>query len=432
MIANGVGHHEDVMLGGILADAAMANRYMPQVRGDMFVNPLRRAIFDAACVQHAEHGAIAIQHLADEIDDFTREDVADELNNLQEWGQDFGNDIHMRVSAKVLAERQALSELHDGLRRLVDDGTLLTTPAEMLASMDALSKSVRGRGTCGSQTLADVMTADPADESAAESITTGIVSFDQAQPNGALQAGQKVGIAGGPGVGKTTLIETITLGALVENPDLRVVWGAGEMSLKQLRNVALSIVSGLTFLTLKQPYDRLSPKQQEEKRAAVEALRTIGSRLTFIDPPLTVSRIETKVVSTGARLLVVDYLQLMKCESKAAQSRRDAVDHNLHELIRIANQHSCAFIMVSDMPKHERGRRPDMFSAFKETSEAIYGLDSAYVLEPIGVDADDDGESELPGVVDVRLRCLKQRFGRRQSIAFRFDQPTRQFTGLRG
>ena len=75
-------------------------------------------------------------------------------------------------------------------------------------------------------------------------------------------------------------------------------------------------------------------------------------------------------------------------------------------------------------------RRADIFSAFKESSEIAYAMDSAFVAERIGEDVEDEGDR--PDVIDIRLRCLKQRFGRRQSIALRFDQPARQFTGLRG
>lgn len=322
------------------------------------------------------------------------------------------NELHERANAAEI-EREC---------REIANGNV--SPIEARSRLTTIIDSQARHAGAQRLTLADTLQVDPADEPV-DTIRTGIPGFDAILPNGGLAYGDKVAMAGLPGAGKSALALTITLSALITNHDLQAVWALGEMSVRTLRNRALQTLSGLTIGVLRRGWDELSPLQTEAKRSAVETLREIGKRLTIVESPLTPGRIETAVASTGARLLVVDYIQLLRLDGAAPQSRRDEIDGVVRALTSIANRRGCASIWLSSMPKTAMTIK-DIYTCFKESSEIAHAVDLAFLLDPLG-----DGDvstADAPDVLDIRLSCLKSRNGSPLSALLRFDRPAQRFT----
>ncbi len=275
-------------------------------------------------------------------------------------------------------------------------------------------------------TLCDALLIDVADETE-DLIPTGIDGVDAAMPGGALRRGDKVVIGGPPGIGKTAFALQLSISAAATNRDLQIVWCAGEMHEHQLRNRALCCQSGLTLDVLKRPWDELTPLPKAQKQQAIDDLRDIGSRIHFVKAPLTPTVIESAIRETGARWIVVDYLQLCRTET-ATSSRRDEIDLVVHELTRMAQMYRAVVFIISNMAKgSERGRT--VFDAFKESSEIAFAADLCYVGELFGKQNDPD--DDLPDEVGVKWRCLKARNGMPRSITTRFERFRQRFEVLK-
>lgn len=388
----------------------------------LFRDSFRAAAFSAAKREIERSGvvdwSIVGQRLI-ESGDFSAKTVGDEMTALSE----------LSVVAHRLAVDVALRELHEqqdsiDLGRVcseVASGGMPTAEARLRLGeiIDTTARSNSGRLT----TLADAMTTDPAEE-IGELIPTGISGFDYILPDNALHPGDKLALAGKPGSGKTAFAMTIAVSSLIANRELRAVWALGEMSIKALRNRSLQTLSGLTIGVLRRDWADLSPLQHEAKRQAVDMLRDIGKRLTILDPPLTPGRIENAVAHTGAKLLVVDYLQLCRLD-RDAQSRRDEIDGVVRALTSLANRRGVASLWLSSMPKGALAS-PDVYACFKESAEIAHACDLAYFIDT-GSD-DDDANADSLDVVPLYLRCLKARHGSPLSAHLQFDRAAQRFT----
>ena len=269
-------------------------------------------------------------------------------------------------------------------------------------------------------TLADLMDTDPADE-LPETLPTGIDWFDAAMSAGAAERGDKIVISAAPGAGKTALALQLTCAMLQHNSDKSALWAMGEMTPKHLRNRAMMCISGLPLDELKQPYDTMVATRAEKKRRAVEAMRDFGSRLHFLQSPLTPSAIEQQIATAKASWCVVDYIQLCKGDN-SSDSRLEELDSIVAALARIAQAQGCVMVLISDMPKGAMmGSRRDIFDAFKGTSEIAYMADVAYTGHVKEIEGDQCN-------VIVEWKCLKNRHGAQVDINTKFDRKRQFFT----
>jgi len=327
-------------------------------------------------------------------------------------------DAHVFTAVRRLIDRYNRAELE---KKLTEAATLDVSNDQMAAHLEEVAANLRRSSVVKTSTLADTMTTDPADESG-EVITTGVDWFDAILPNGGLSPTDKIGIAAPPGAGKSALALQVCISTLIQHPHWIAVWALGEMAPKTLRNRGLQCVSGLTMGVLRRPLAALSPLQEQRKRDAVATLREIGQRLVIVPGPLTPSRIEAAIVNVGARLLIVDYLQLVRPDGESA-TRRDAVDECVRSLTTIAQRNECASLWLSSSPRTAHGST-DPFAWFKESTEIGHAADLCYVLHP----PDDEADADRPDVVPVRVRCVKARHGAQLSATVMFDRSVQQFT----
>lgn len=233
---------------------------------------------------------------------------------------------------------------------------------------------------------------------------------------GGLPLGSMTVLAGPPGCGKSALAVQVCIGVMLTDPEANVVWGLGEMTSEALACRAIAVGSVLLG------GDRVSRNGAEGRSSTAVAIadelrRDLGGRL-HIAAPLTLDRIEAAVKATQAKLLVVDYLQLVRVDGAA--DRRQEVDAAVKALRELTLAQGLALIAVSNIAKAV-GRDSRIGAIGKESAEVDFAADVLLLADP------DDRDDEN-GLRPVRWRCMKNRHGRPCDIKATFDGDLQFFT----
>ena len=417
---------EGIVIARLLFDGDFARRHSEVIGVDLFRDPAWKRAFLAMQDELRFNGEVDPSAISRALHSgMSPEGAHRQLADLADYGA--FSEASARGALRQLVQQRDEQRLAKTAGMVADQlGTPAMNVSDAVALLHETTASFGGGIGTKLTTLADTLNTDPADEDC-ELVLTGVSWFDEKMPGGGLRLGDVLALAGPPGVGKTALVLQLATSSILNDPDTSVLWCAGEMSQRDLRNRSLSRLSGLPVSILKRQWDELSPLQVQAKRDAIDRLKGVGDRFTFVMAPLTPQTVEAGILATGARLVVVDYLQLMRPETTSA-SRRDDIDNTLRELVRMAQAHRLAMVLVSDMPKGTgsvRGR--NIFDAFKETSEIAYAADLAYVGELVGLPEDLEAD-DLPDEVTVRWRCLKARHGPARSILTNFERFYQRFT----
>lgn len=233
---------------------------------------------------------------------------------------------------------------------------------------------------------------------------------------GGLPLGSITILAGPPGAGKSALALQACIGAMLCDPAVNAVWGLGEMTPEALacRAVAVgSVLLGRDSVSMSKA-GRRSPAAVA---VADELRRDLGGRL-HIAAPLTLDRIEAAVKATGAKLLIVDYLQL--CRVDGAADRRQEVDAVVRALRELTLTYGLALVAISNIARSV-GRDSRAGSIGKESSEIDFAADVVLLGDP-------DERDDDRGLRVVRWACKKNRHGRPHDIEAIFDGSLQVFT----
>lgn len=251
-------------------------------------------------------------------------------------------------------------------------------------------------------------------------ICTGFGPLDQLAAGelpGGLPLGQLVILLGRPGTGKSAFALQACLGALIGDPGLRAVWGLGEMSLEALAHRSISVGSVLLGMDAV-PMRAAGRRSVNARLVADELQRQLGERLVIVPPALTVDRIEGAVAASGARLAVVDYLQL--CRHQGAVDSRHEAEAVLGGLRAMSLTHGCAVILISSMAK-AADATARIGSLTKGTGQGDFDADILLVGEA-------DEQADEAGLRTVRWLCKKHRHGEARDLITQFDGPLQLFT----
>lgn len=246
-------------------------------------------------------------------------------------------------------------------------------------------------------------------------VPTGLGWFD-GPTEGGLPVGGITALVAKPNAGKSPLALQMTLAALIRDSELRAVWGLGEMTLQQWARrtacLASTMLDGCDPVTMQGAGDR-----SKAARAANLALcNVIGDRLAIVPAPLTVERIEERVIATGARLVVIDYLQLIR--GMDATDRVQELEQIIGRIRDLAITRECAVVCISSMSSSANASTR-IGSCAKGATEIDYAVELLYVGE-----ADDNGH-------DVTWRCMKARNLEKRDLVLYFDGASQTFS-LRG
>ena len=224
-------------------------------------------------------------------------------------------------------------------------------------------------------------------------------------------------LMGAPNVGKSPLALQAAVGALLYDQELKVVWGRGEMSGDNLvaRIIAVgSVLLGGRAVTKNSAGNR-SPHAREVMK---QLLEQIAPRMTVVPPMLTPDGIREAVVATGARLVVIDYLQLVKIPgSTDSRYEVEAVMGHLREMALNLN---CAILLVSNISKGVTAAS-GIGNLGKNSSQIDFDADLVLFCEA-------DPATEQNPIRPVRWFCKKNRDGVKRDLLTMFEGDLQTFT----
>ncbi len=418
---------ETTVVAFLLFKTEEASRYLSLIDPTHFRNHYRAELVRVALEHYRRDGVISpelvIEESAAGVHEKYRANFFEQAAEVWSFNV-FGCVATFRVSLDKVRERatkDGASELLVSVGRDLERGDIDLEEARGRLHELTGGESVRNDSD---MTLATVIERID-DEDEGQKIYTGIGWWDRLFHGGAMERGHIMVVAAPPGGGKSALALQVTLGVLTQDPNAVGIWAMGEMTPKQLARRSLACVSGMPLSILDKSPDFLNDQQTERKERSIEAIRDIGSRLRFIQAPITPQTIEDAVARHGASWLVVDYLQLVR-PARSSSTRREEVDQVVREIARITKQHDVAAFVISNMPKGDGSRR-DIFSAFKESSEIEYCADLAFVGER-------EEDSELGQFEDAEIawRMLKNRHGPIRHARTLFQAPSQRFVEITG
>lgn len=308
-------------------------------------------------------------------------------------------------------------------RRLVEDGVVPWAQADVEAEL--LRITAERCGVKREPAPAPLTLAHAFDEwERHETVPTVCTGF---QPLDALAGGELPGglplstitvLLGPPAAGKSALGLQCVVGALLADPDLRALWALGEMS--QAALAARAIAVGSVLIGDGEPVTKPQAERRKPAAKAVahELRQRIAERLVMVPPILTPDRIEQAIVASGAKLVCIDYLQLVRLPDAA--DARTEVDAVMARLRAMSLEHQCAVLLISNIGKAIDGNSR-IGSLGKNSSQIDFDADIVLLGQP-------DAERNEHGTLPVKWICKKHRHGQACDLETIFDGDLQTFT----
>lgn len=235
---------------------------------------------------------------------------------------------------------------------------------------------------------------------------------------GGLPLGTITVLMGPPAAGKSALALQCAVGALLGDPDLRVLWARGEMAAEALAARAIAVGSVLIGDDKPVTVSAAKRRRPEAKAVGAELRARLGNRLSILPPVLTPDRIEQAVVATGAKLAVIDYLQLVRLPE--ATDARTEVDAIMARLRAMSLEHYCAVVLISNIAKNIDGSSR-IGSLGKNSGQIDFDADIVLLGQP-------EAEPDAAGMLPVKWLAKKHRHGQARDLVTTFDGDLQTFT----
>ena len=322
-----------------------------------------------------------------------------------------GIERHAAEVADVHRRRRAAAAGQDYLAAIQDGSDPVAAAKAVMESAESVAAPSINR----LPTLVDALAQWRSMESTPV-IETGFAALDAAM-DGGLPVGGMTVIAAAPSCGKSALALQAVLGALELDPKLHAVWCLGEMTLEAIaRRSICNWSTGAGRRVVKM----LSAKQRS--RGAMETAddlsANVASRLHIVKSPLTVERIEAGIAATGARVLVIDYVQLVRLAGAA--DRRAEIDGVVLRLRSLVLEQMVAAILISNIAKGVTAETR-IGAICKESSELDFAAD-------ILLQGHTDQQADDDGMRPVTWLCKKGRDAQVRDLETIFDGKLQTFT----
>ncbi len=217
----------------------------------------------------------------------------------------------------------------------------------------------RGRVVTFADALAGLLERIDRNEPIIETLPCGVALLDET--TGGLVRGEYLGIVAGPGIGKSTIADSMMLGALRIDPEATGLVFALETTIairsaRLLAGCAVQ-VGPQNQLARYLPVGamlrgELSEQSKPFARQVAEGLtRDIGSRLAFVDDLRSVGDIAELIRERKPDLVLVDHLGLVEADlisNSSGVERFDAALHTIADAIRNVN---AAGILIAELSK---------------------------------------------------------------------------------
>ena len=257
-------------------------------------------------------------------------------------------------------------------------------------------------------------------------IATGFTDLDRM--TGGLKDGQLVIIAARPSMGKSAFATNIAEAACIENGTPTALFSL-EMTGEELMERVLCTQSGIKLQRVRDGF-----MSKDEMRKLGDKVGEISTAPLYIDetPALSIAafraRARRAVAKHGVKLLIVDYLQLMKGSSKRAQQdRRLEIDEISSGLKQTAKELGVPVIALSQLNRDAEERAEPKLSHLRESGSIEQDADVVALLHrPERVSHKDEDKGKAV------LILAKQRNGPVGRIELFFDAEITRFKNTTG
>jgi len=248
-------------------------------------------------------------------------------------------------------------------------------------------------------------------------IPTGLPSLDKLF-DGGLPLGQMTAVAAAPGVGKSALALQLAIQCLATDPELVAGWCLGEMTRAALASRAITNWAGRERgLTLQE----IIRKEGESRAIATNLANRVGKRLKMIEAPLIVDKIERAVVKDGIKLLVVDYLQLVR-STRAFTDKTGEINECLLKLRELTTTRNVATLLVTNIAKGV-DHTTEIGNIGKGSNQIDFDVDNFL----FGQRTDEVGPD---GELRILWHCKKLRQGERKDVELWFHGKYQRFEDI--
>jgi replicative DNA helicase len=259
-------------------------------------------------------------------------------------------------------------------------------------------------------------------------LATGFADLDRM--TGGLKGGQLIVIAARPSMGKSALATNIA-----EHVCLKLQEPVALFSLEMTGEELMErVLCGQAGIELQRVRDGFMSKVEAERlgRTAMD----VASAPLYLDetPALTIAtfraRARRAVAKHGVKLIMVDYLQLMKGSTKRAQQdRRLEIDEISSGLKATAKELHVPVIALSQLNRDAEEMASPKLSHLRESGSIEQDADMVALLHrPERVTADPKRKEELKG--QATLNLAKQRNGPVGIIELHFDGELTRFRSV--
>lgn len=350
---------EQRVIGCVLLDETTLYLIREILSPDDFSNALSRVIFSEMCSLNDNCSPVNSATLLGKLiynDVFNRNNGVEFLTNAPLICSSASLAYEYSRQVKESSTRSKLSTFADGLKKVTDGpiddiNSLISTLSEELYSLsdDGFTTPWRTFKNAMSDTCKAIL--EKNDE---EVIKTGYSDLD-AKLTG-LRPGALTIIAARPAMGKTALGLNLMINAALHQ-NYPVAFFSLEMTTEELMNRVFSCIATINGNSLRQKH-----LTDEEWNRLVNVAELYSKANVFIDetPAIDISTLRDRArrmhKQYGIKLLIVDYLQLIKSDKKRIQSREQEVADISRTLKGIAKELHIPVISLSQLNRQLDGR----------------------------------------------------------------------------
>jgi replicative DNA helicase len=362
---------EAALIGAMMIENSLVDRVRAIVSEDMFYEPLHGRIF-RVIGKFTDAGKIANPVTLKPIFDLDRamKEVGGSgyLAQLTGSGAAVIGALEFAAQVRDLAHmRMVKASIDNGLEAMLDEGGIEPFLAEVEIAVARASTSIRQVDMFSTEQMIDlaVNRTDKALDSGIPGASCRLIS-DMDTLLGKLEGGQMTIIAGRPGMGKSTLAMSASLGyALNGNAGLYALCeSSAEMfSLKLTADLLHAAGRPILFRALKEGI--LSRDERRDLLRAREVAQSLPIKFAHVGRT-DVKRVEALVAREAMRLkrdgkklafCVVDYLQLLTADGRhRVGDDRGRVNAVSEALLSIAQKHDTHMIALSQLSRQVEGR----------------------------------------------------------------------------
>jgi hypothetical protein len=260
-------------------------------------------------------------------------------------------------------------------------------------------------------TLAEVL-ADPRLRARPETIASGWLPWDDAQPFGAVERGTVSILAAPPGCFKTATMLRMARGFAEQGH--RVEWLAGEMQPQTLVRRMLCQCARLGQAALMS--EAMPPDHAARLGEAQDRLSGLGDRMAITAAPIGLAELDR--AADAAAVVFVDYLQLVRHPEPSVRGH-ERIEDIMARLTELAQRTGAAFVVAAAQGREGGGERRGIHNATRGSSSIEYSADAIYCAEEPTPE-----ERRSPAGFEIEFACLKQREGGRRPLTVPIDGGT--------